>query len=74
VYAVVVRFVTMPLEKIAMIMNSSQVSGSGQLSQAYRLAFSNGPLTPFRTVGSASIVAWFFQCTRRAPRRVQSRL
>ena len=61
VYAVVVRYCTMPLEKIAMIMNSSQVSGRGQLSQAFSIAFSDGPLTPFKTVGSASIVAWFFQ-------------
>ena len=61
VYAVGVRFTTMPLEKIAMIMNSSQVSGSGQLGQAWRITFCNGLLTPFGTVGRASIIAWFFQ-------------
>jgi len=61
VYAVVVRYTTVPLEKTAMIMNSSQVSGSNQLGQAFRIVFAQGPLTPFRTVGRASIVAWFFQ-------------
>ncbi|KAH8079593.1 hypothetical protein JL720_9340 [Aureococcus anophagefferens] len=60
-YAVVVRYCTMPLEKTAMIMNSAQVSGSGQLAQASKIVFADGPLTPFRTVGRASIVAWFFQ-------------
>ncbi|KAH8055462.1 hypothetical protein JL721_10190 [Aureococcus anophagefferens] len=44
-----------------MIMNSAQVSGSGQLAQASKIVFADGPLTPFRTVGRASIVAWFFQ-------------
>ena len=61
IYAVVVRFVTMPLEKIAMVMNSSQVSGANQVSKACGIAFSDGWLTPFKTVGRASIVAWFFQ-------------
>ena len=61
IYAVVVRYSTMPFEKIAMIMNSSQVSGSNQLQQASRIVFSGGLLTPYRTVGRASIVAWFFQ-------------
>lgn len=61
VYAVIVRFATMPLEKVAMVINSSQVRGSNQLSQAWRIAFSDGPLTPFKTVGRASIIAWFFQ-------------
>ena len=61
VYAVVVRFSTMPLEKLAMVMNSSQVSGGGQLSKASKIVFAEGPLTPFRTVGRASVVAWFFQ-------------
>lgn len=62
-YAVVVRFCTMPLEKLAMIANSSQVSSSqgSLLSQAWRITFKDGPLTPFRTVGRASIVAWFLQ-------------
>jgi len=61
IYAVVVRYCTMPLEKVAMIMNSSQVSGSGQMSQAWKIVFADGMTTPFRTVGRASIVAWFFQ-------------
>jgi len=62
VYAVVVRFCTMPLEKVAMIANSSLVSsGSNQLGQAWRIAFADGPLAPFKTVGRASVVAWFLQ-------------
>ena len=55
------RYVTMPLERAAMIMNSSQVSGAGQMSQALRIVFGEGPLAPYRTVGTASVVAWFFQ-------------
>eukprot|EP00729_Bicosta_minor_P015245 gene15245-13928_t len=61
VYAVVVRFATMPLEKLAMIMNSSQVSGSNQASKALKIVFADGFATPFRTVGPASVAAWFFQ-------------
>ena len=61
IYAVVVRFTTMPLEKLAMIMNSAQVSGEGQMRQALKIVFKDGLATPFRTVGPASIVAWFFQ-------------
>ena len=33
-YAIAVRCCTMPLEKLAMIMNSAQVSGQGQMRQA----------------------------------------
>lgn len=61
IYAVIIRYITMPLEKGAMIMNSSQVGGSNQLSQAMRIVFADGPLTPFRTVKAGSVVAWFFQ-------------
>ena len=61
VYAVAVRFCTMPLEKLAMIMNSAQVSGQGQLRQAAAIVFRDGLATPFRTVGPASVTAWFFQ-------------
>jgi hypothetical protein len=49
----------MPLEKIALFMNSSQVSGKGQLSQAVRLTFAEGAMAPYRVVGPASITAWF---------------
>eukprot|EP00316_Scyphosphaera_apsteinii_P024137 CAMPEP_0119339448 /NCGR_PEP_ID=MMETSP1333-20130426/98266_1 /TAXON_ID=418940 /ORGANISM="Scyphosphaera apsteinii, Strain RCC1455" /LENGTH=324 /DNA_ID=CAMNT_0007350963 /DNA_START=35 /DNA_END=1008 /DNA_ORIENTATION=- len=57
------RFCGMPLEKIALFMNSSQVSGSGasQMAQAVRLTFEGGILTPFKVVGRASMIAWFFQ-------------
>lgn len=61
IYAVVVRYATMPLEKIAMIMNSSQVSGAEPFRQCFRIVFAQGPFTPYSTVGRASIVAWFFQ-------------
>ena len=62
VYAVVVRYCTMPLEKVAMIANSSLVSsGSNQLGQAWKIATKEGLLAPYRTVGPASITAWFLQ-------------
>ena len=51
----------MPLEKIALFMNSSQVSGKGQFKQAMRLTFKDGYLAPYRVVGPASVTAWFFQ-------------
>ena len=61
VYAVVVRYATMPMEKTAMIMNSSQVSGSNQMSKCMRIVFAQGPMAPYLTVGRSSVVAWFFQ-------------
>lgn len=61
VFGVVTRFSGMPLEKIALYMNSSQVSGRGQLQQAIKLTFRQGLLAPYRVVGKASVVAWFFQ-------------
>ena len=62
VYAVVVRYCTMPLEKVAMIANSSLVSsGKNQLGQAWKIATKEGLLAPYRTVGPASITAWFLQ-------------
>jgi hypothetical protein len=61
IFGVVMRFSGMPLEKIALYMNSSQVSGRGQLQQAMKLTFRDGLLAPYRVVGSASLVAWFFQ-------------
>ena len=62
VYAVVVRYCTMPLEKVAMIANSSLVSsGKNQLGQAWSIATKEGLLAPYRTVGPASITAWFLQ-------------
>ena len=62
VYAVVVRYCTMPLEKVAMIANSSLVSsGSNQLGQAWKIATKEGLLAPYLTVGPASITAWFLQ-------------
>ena len=41
--------------------NSSQVSGKGQLRQAFKLTFEHGALAPFRVVGPASFAAWFLQ-------------
>jgi hypothetical protein len=61
IFGVIMRFSGMPLEKIALYMNSSQVSGRGQLQQAAKLTFREGLLAPYRVVGSASLVAWFFQ-------------
>lgn len=60
-FGVVMRFGGMPLEKIALYMNSSQVSGKGQFRQAFRLAFKEGAMAPYKVVGPASLVAWFFQ-------------
>jgi len=53
------RYAGMPLEKIALFMNSSQVSGSNQFRQSISLTFRDGPLAPYRVVGPASLVAWF---------------
>eukprot|EP00574_Skeletonema_japonicum_P000536 CAMPEP_0201738960 /NCGR_PEP_ID=MMETSP0593-20130828/45521_1 /ASSEMBLY_ACC=CAM_ASM_000672 /TAXON_ID=267983 /ORGANISM="Skeletonema japonicum, Strain CCMP2506" /LENGTH=326 /DNA_ID=CAMNT_0048233191 /DNA_START=1337 /DNA_END=2317 /DNA_ORIENTATION=- len=51
----------MPLEKIALFMNSSQVSGKHQFAQSIKLTFQKGVLSPYRVVGPASLVAWFMQ-------------
>lgn len=60
-YGALIRYIGMPLEKIALYMNSSQVSGNNQLRQAIHLTFQDGYLTPFRVVGGASVIAWFLQ-------------
>lgn len=65
-YGAAIRFLGMPLEKIALYMNSAQVSGDNQLKQAIQLTFQNGQgsrsfLTPYKVVGPASGVAWFLQ-------------
>lgn len=61
IWGAALRFVGMPLERIALIANSTQVSGSGSLLQSVRIAFQDGPLSPYRVVGRASIIAWFLQ-------------
>lgn len=65
IYGSVIRYVGMPLEKIALFTNSSQVSGTGQIGQAIALTFSkNGErcyYAPYRVVGPASLVSWFLQ-------------
>mmetsp|Transcript_29637 Transcript_29637/g.60518 ORF Transcript_29637/g.60518 Transcript_29637/m.60518 type:complete len:368 (-) Transcript_29637:188-1291(-) len=68
IYGAVLRYAGMPLEKIALYLNSTQVSGKNQLRQAVRLTFEDSSaasgrsfLAPFRVVGSASVVAWFLQ-------------
>lgn len=61
VFGAVMRWIGMPLEKIALYMNSSQVSGANQIGQAVRLTFQHGMLSPYRVVGPASITAWFMQ-------------
>ncbi|KAI2489591.1 hypothetical protein MHU86_25010 [Fragilaria crotonensis] len=44
VFGVIMRFSGMPLEKIALFMNSSQVSGPNPMRQSLRLTFAEGPL------------------------------
>ena len=51
----------MPLEKIALFMNSSQVTGKHQFAQSIKLTFQKGMLSPYKVVGPASLVAWFMQ-------------
>lgn len=53
------RYAGMPLEKIALFMNSSQVTGSNQFAQSIKLTFKEGPFAPYRVVGPASLLAWF---------------
>ena len=68
VYGATLRYAGMPLEKIALYLNSAQVSGKNQLRQAVRLTFEDMTsasgrsfLAPYRVVGPASVVAWFLQ-------------
>lgn len=70
IYGALMRFAGMPLEKIAIYMNSTQVSGSNaqQLRQAVHLTFRDETrasgrslLAPYRVVGPASMTAWFLQ-------------
>eukprot|EP01083_Nonionella_stella_P048211 129057_1 len=60
-FGAAMRFAGMPLEKIALFMNSSQVAGKGQFAQSIKLTFEGGALAPYRVVGPASMVAWFMQ-------------
>ena len=63
-FGVGMRFLGMPLEKIALFLNSSQVQhgSSSVLRQALQLTFPNGNLlAPYRVVGPASLRAWFLQ-------------
>lgn len=64
-YGALLRWLGMPLEKIAIIMNSSQVSAANgdfaRLSLATRLAFADGALAPYKVVGRASLIAWSLQ-------------
>jgi hypothetical protein len=61
IFGVVMRWGGMPLEKIALYMNSSQVSGKDQFRQAMKLTFKDGILAPYKVVGPASVTAWFLQ-------------
>lgn len=60
-FGALMRLIGMPLEKIALFMNSSQVTGKNQFAQSIKLTFKGGPLAPYRVVGPASMVAWFMQ-------------
>ena len=57
----VMRYMGMPLEKIALYMNSSRVTGQHQFRQSIQLTFQKGLLSPYKVVGPASLVAWFMQ-------------
>ena len=46
-FGAIMRYIGMPLEKIALHMNSSKVSGSNQFQQSIQLTFSDGLLSPF---------------------------
>eukprot|EP00977_Amphora_coffeiformis_P013216 scaffold3408_cov129-Amphora_coffeaeformis.AAC.11 len=61
VFGAFMRFAGMPLEKIALFMNSAQVQGKGQFSQAARLTFQEGVFAPYKVVGPSSMTAWFLQ-------------
>lgn len=61
VFGVVMRWAGMPLEKIALFMNSSQVKGPNPFAQSIRLTFQDGIIAPYKVVKAPSIVAWFFQ-------------
>lgn len=60
-FGVVMRYAGMPLEKIALYMNSSMVTGKHQFRQSIKLTFEKGMLAPYKVVGPASLVAWFMQ-------------
>lgn len=68
IYGAVMRYAGMPLEKIALFMNSAQVSGNNQFRQALNLTFQDCKdgqkrklIAPYKVVGPASGVAWFLQ-------------
>ena len=65
VYGAIMRWLGMPLEKIAIVMNSSQVASestdAARLRRAIQITFQDGTLAPYRLVGRASLVAWFMQ-------------
>ncbi len=64
-FGAIMRYIGMPLEKIALYMNSSQVTtvvgGPSQFQQAIALTFRDGYLSPYRVVGINSMTAWFMQ-------------
>jgi len=65
IYGAVMRWAGMPLERIAVIMNSSQVGAAqgdaARLALAVRLTFQDGLFGPYKVVGRASLVAWSLQ-------------
>ena len=61
IWGTLIRAVGMPLEKIALNANSAQVSGSGQFSQAIKITFEKGLLSPFSVLTPRSGIAWFLQ-------------
>lgn len=61
IWGTVLRMVGMPLEKIALTVNSSQVSGRSQFTQACNIVFRDGWLAPYRVITPRSIFAWYVQ-------------
>ena len=63
-WGIAVRFAAMPLERLALIANSSKVKGQSagaQFKQAAKLVVKDGWLASYRVVSTRSCIAWFLQ-------------
>lgn len=61
IWGIAVRYAQMPLERLALVANSAQVAGHGQLFKACSLVFKDGWLSPWKVVTARSGLAWFLQ-------------
>ena len=61
IWGTTLRALGMPLEKVALTANSSQVSGQNILQQAIRITFQDGWFRPYRVITRQSLVAWSLQ-------------